>query len=249
MQHCIQFNFKSPHFQSQSQHCFKKVQSDPLTIIACKIKIKQITCFQHTMAQNIHYHPKREHCEEILDQNQNKNQKGILQLLHLNLWCFSDLQFFSALLTAICWGLVLCSIYSDVDFCASKSNYSRSMGIVINIEESPASIWYKECSLFISDWLIKAWRVNDRAEEIERLDLWSQLKIPGRRDREEELPTRLGRVQEMKDHKEGKKEMAMRLWMKRSHQGSSLWGQTSTSELDKKKLNASNLGCVWWESS
>ena len=30
--------------------------------------------------------------------------------------------------------------YSDVDFCASKSNYSRSMGIVINIEESPVSV-------------------------------------------------------------------------------------------------------------
>lgn len=51
-------------------------------------------------------------------------------------------------------GLVLCSSHSDANLCAPRSSYSQD--IIMNIEESPVLVWCKECSLVISDWLIKS---------------------------------------------------------------------------------------------
>jgi hypothetical protein len=48
---------------------------------------KQVTHFQHIMAQNIHDHYKREqreHSEETLDQSKNETQQGKLQILLLD---------------------------------------------------------------------------------------------------------------------------------------------------------------------
>ena len=38
----------------------------------------------------------------------------------------------------------------------STSGYRLDPRTVMNSQESPASIWYKECSPIISDWLIKS---------------------------------------------------------------------------------------------
>lgn len=54
------------------------------------------------------------------------------------------------------WWLVLCSVYSEADLCALRSSYSLDKHIVMNMEESPVSMWYKEYSSIISDWLKKS---------------------------------------------------------------------------------------------
>lgn len=58
-----------------------------LIVIPYKIEM-QITCSQHTMAQDIHYHSKKGGVEEgrgtnILDQSKTKNQLRELGILHL----------------------------------------------------------------------------------------------------------------------------------------------------------------------
>lgn len=59
----------------------------------------QITCFQHTVTQNIHSHSKmdgREHHEEILDQSKTKKQT-----LPLHVWCSARSSDFQPFL--LCW--------------------------------------------------------------------------------------------------------------------------------------------------
>lgn len=44
--------------------------------------------------------------------------------------------------------LFLCSVHSDADPCAPRSSYSQdTCGIVMNIEQSPLSVWREECQL------------------------------------------------------------------------------------------------------
>ena len=57
----------------------------------------QITCFQHIVIKDIHYHSKmqeREHNEEILYHSKTENLLRKLQTL--NLWCQSALQIFNS---------------------------------------------------------------------------------------------------------------------------------------------------------
>lgn len=53
----------------------------------------------------------------------------------------------------ICWGLVLCTVYSVPDFCVQNSGYRLDVDIVIIIEPPPVSLLCKKCSPIISDWL------------------------------------------------------------------------------------------------
>lgn len=91
MQNAFEFSFKSPHCLSQCQHCLK-VQSvfwDSRQSHNYDFMQNQKGNFctsQHTMAQNIHSHPKREelgHIEEILDHSRTKTHQRILFLSHV----------------------------------------------------------------------------------------------------------------------------------------------------------------------
>lgn len=51
------------------------------------------------------------------------------------------------------------------------------MGIVMDIEDSPVSMWCKESFLILSDWLRKGLN-SKKAEKGGRLDFWSQVGVP-----------------------------------------------------------------------
>jgi hypothetical protein len=85
-------------------------------------------------------------------------------------------------------------------------------------EESPVSMWCKECAPMISDWLIKGWTAIDWAEESRG---WTP--AGGQRGEELEVPHKVSEDPGEKEP-QGKcenKEVILRSGMRRSHQGSS----------------------------
>lgn len=65
---------------------FSETQGNLLILTTIKFK-KQVMYFQHIMAQNIHYHYRREwreYSEEILGQSKNEIHQGKLQILLLD---------------------------------------------------------------------------------------------------------------------------------------------------------------------
>jgi hypothetical protein len=82
--HCVgkmEAVVETPPFFLKSKIYFKTQSS---LFIASPYKIKErITYFQHTIAQNIHYHSKREkegHSKKILDQSYTENQQSKHQI-------------------------------------------------------------------------------------------------------------------------------------------------------------------------
>ena len=129
---------------------------------------------------------------------------------------------------------VLCTVYSDADFCALRCSYSPNTDILMNIGEFPVSMWYKECSPVISDWLIKGWTAKDWAKKIERPDFPSQGSQKEDWSRRSSFTMKQEWVQEKNGH-----EVTIRLGMRKSHQLNFSWGQTATGE-QAERLNASN---------
>lgn len=73
--------------------------------------------------------------------------------------------------------MVTCTIYSDAVFHSQRSGHGLDASVVI-IDPSPISMLYKECSLIVSDWLIKKRPVYGSEEK-------AGLPIPERRSQSE----------------------------------------------------------------